>query len=141
MKTIILSTIIILLSSFTIVQPNSKTKPDPRLYEALSDNEISEMLSKNPFLIQYYNYFLDHSYKIIEQPKSANLNLPQVSISDIDSFNILLLKKKQKLKREWGIQTYYEIKGTNMVLVFISEKEFTQKLSKYLGKEDYAAKK
>jgi hypothetical protein len=141
MKTIILSTIIILLSSFTVIQPDSKTKPDPRLYEALSDSEISEMLSKNPFLIQYYNYFLDHSYKIIEQPKSANLELPEVAISNIKDFNILLLKKKQKLKREWGSQTYYEIKGTNMVLVFISEKEFTQKLNKYLSKEDYAAKK
>ena len=92
MKTIILSSIIILLSSFTIIQPNSTTKPDPRLYEALTDSEVSEMLAKNPFLIQYYNYFLDHSYKIIEQPKSANLKLPQVAITNIESFNILSLK-------------------------------------------------
>ncbi len=131
----------VLLTSFSILQPDSRTKPDPRLYEALSDGEITEMLSKNPFLIQYYNYFLDHSYKIIEQPKSANLDLPEVDISNIDKFNILVVKKEQKLKREWGTQTYYEIKGTNKVLVFISEKEFTQKLNKYIKKDDYAAKK
>lgn len=141
MRTIILSITIILLSSFTIIQPNSKTTPDPRLYEALSENEISEMSSKNPFLIQYYNYFLDHSYKIIEQPKSVNLKLPKVAISNIKDFNILLIKKEQKLRREWGTQTYYEIKGTNKVLVFISEKEFTQKLNKYINKGDFTAEK
>lgn len=110
------------------MQPSSTTQPDPRLFDALSESEIAEMQAKNPFLIQYYNYFLDHSYKIMNQPKSNQLDLPIVNIPNIDDFNILVIKKEQKLKRAWESQTYYQIKNTNKVLVFISEREFTEKL-------------
>lgn len=124
----------ILLSSFMLTQPDSKTEPDPRLFDALSESEIAEMQAKNPFLIEYYNYFLDHSYKIMNQPKSNQLDLPTVNIPNIDNFNILVLKKEQKLKRAWESQTYYTIKDTDKVLVFISEKEFTKKLNETVGK-------
>lgn len=134
MKTIILITLTALLSSFTVIQPDVKTTPDPRLYDALSESEVQEMLDKNPFLIQYYNYFLDHSYKIIAKPKSNQLELPMVVIPDTEDFNILLIKKKQKLKRDWENQTYYSIRGTDKVLVFISEKDFTKKLNEHIGR-------
>lgn len=134
MKTIILITLTVLLSAFTVRQPDVKTQPDPRLYDALSQAEVQEMLEKNPFLIQYYNYFLDHSYKIIAKPKSNQLDFPSVVISNMQDFNILVVKKKQKLKRNWENQTYYSIKGTDKVLVFISEREFTQKLNEHLGR-------
>ena len=116
------------------IQPQIKTKPDPRLYAALSQSEVNEMLDKNPFLIQYYNYFLDHSYKIISQPKNASLELPTVVITDMGNFNILVVKKEQKLKRAWENQTYYAIKNTDKILVFISEREFTQKLNEHIGR-------
>ena len=125
---------VLTLSSFTQTQPDTKTEPDPRLFDALSKTEIAEMQAKNPFLIQYYNYFLDHSYKIMNKPTNNQLNLPVVDIPNLNNFNILVLKKEQKLKRTWERQTYYTIKGTDKVLVFISEKEFTQKLNKFVGK-------
>lgn len=125
---------VLTLSSFTFTQPDTKTEPDPRLYDALSKSEIAEMQEKNPFLIQYYNYFLDHSYKIINQPKSKQLDLPSVIIPNIEDFNILLIKKQQKLKRTWESQTYYTIKDTDKVLVFMSEREFTQKLNESVGR-------
>lgn len=124
----------LMLASFTLAQPDMRTEPDPRLFDALSKSEIAEMQEKNPFLIQYYNYFLDHSYRIIDQPKSNQLNLPVVDIPNIDNFNILVVKKEQKLKRAWESQTYYTIKNTDKVLVFISEREFTQKLNEAVGK-------
>lgn len=134
MKILFITMLTILLSSFTLTQPGTKTEPDPRLFDALSKSEIAEMQAKNPFLIQYYNYFLDHSYKIMNQPKSNQLDLPTVDIPNIDSFNILLIKKEQKLKRAWESQTYYTIKDTDKILVFISEKEFTHKLNESVGK-------
>jgi hypothetical protein len=134
MKNLFLITITILLSSFSVLQPDVKTQPDPRLYDALSQAEINEMLDKNPFLIEYYNYFLDNSFKIIEQPKGKNLQFPGVIIPDMENFNILAVQKKQKLQRSWDSQTYYSIEGTNKVLVFISEREFTQRLNKRIGR-------
>lgn len=134
MKTFFFVTITFLLSSFSVLQPDTKTQPDPRLYDALSQKEINEMLDKNPFLIQYYNYFLDYSFKIIEQPKGKNLQLPVVIIPDMENFNILALQKKQKLQRSWENQTYYTIEGTNKILVFISEREFTQRLNEHIGR-------
>lgn len=125
----------------TTFQNARNVKPDARLYEALSDAEIAEMQSKNPFLISYYNYFLDHSYKIIDQPQNTKLDLPKVIIPNLNTFNILVLKKDQKLKREWATQTYYEIEGTKKVLVFISEREFTQKLNKHLGRDEGSTNK
>lgn len=134
MKTFFFITITFLLSSFSVLQPDNKTQPDPRLYDALSQSEINEMLDKNPFLIQYYNYFLDYSFKIIEQPKGKTLKLPVVVIPDVENFNILAIQKKQKLQRSWDNQTYYSIEGTNKILVFISEREFTQRLNEHIGR-------
>jgi hypothetical protein len=131
MKTFFLITVTVLLSSF-VSQPDEKTQPDPRLYDALSQSEVNEMLAKNPFLIEYYNYFLDNSFKIIEQPKGKKLELPTVVIPDIQHFNILVVQKGQKLQRNWDNQTYYSIKNTDKILVFISEKEFTQRLNKHI---------
>lgn len=133
MKTLLV-TMMVILSSFSVLQPDAKTEPDPRLYDALSKTEIAEMQARNPFLIQYYNYFLDHSYKIIKRPESNQLDLPEVDIPNINNFNILVLKKEQKLKRAWESQTYYSIKGTDKVLVFISEREFTHKLNEIVEK-------
>lgn len=134
MKTIIYFSIVVFLSSFTYVQLNTKTKPDPRLYEVLSKTEVNEMLDKNPFLIEYYNYFLDNSFKIIEQPKGKLLTLPTVVIPDVGRFNILEVQKKQKLERSWENQTYYSIEGTDKILVFISEREFKQRLNAHIGR-------
>jgi hypothetical protein len=134
MKTFFLITITVFLSSFSVLQPHTKTQPDPRLYDALSQAEINEMLDKNPFLIEYYNYFLDYSFKIIEQPKGKSVELPVVVIPDVENFNILSVQKKQKLQRSWDSQTYYSIKGTNKILVFISEREFTKRLNERTGR-------
>jgi hypothetical protein len=117
-----------------VLQLDNKTQPDPRLYDALSQAEINEMLDKNPFLIEYYNYFLDNSFKIIEQPKGKSLQFPPVIIPNIDNFNILAIQKKQKLQRNWDNQTYYCIEGTNKILVFISEREFTNQLNERIGR-------
>jgi hypothetical protein len=110
MKTFFLITVTVLLSSF-VSQPDEKTQPDPRLYD---------------------DYFLDNSFKIIEQPKGKKLELPTVVIPDIQHFNILVVQKRQKLQRNWDNQTYYSIKNTDKILVFISEKEFTQRLNKHI---------
>jgi|AntRauTorckE5430_2_1112549.scaffolds.fasta_scaffold02511_4 hypothetical protein len=134
MKTLFLITMTIFLSSFSGLQTDTKTHPDPRLYDVLSQSEINEMLDKNPFLIEYYNYFLDYSFKIIEQPKGKSVKLPVVVIPDVENFNILAVQKKQKLQRSWDNQTYYSIEGTNKVLVFISEREFTQRLNERIGR-------
>ena len=52
MKILFITMLTILLSSFTLTQPGTKTEPDPRLFDALSKSEIAEMQAKNPFLIQ-----------------------------------------------------------------------------------------
>jgi hypothetical protein len=136
MKTLLALLAFVLLSAF-VVTPKKTTRPDPRLYEVLTKSEIDKLLDKNPFVIQYYNYFLDHSYKILEQPEGQkNLSLPTVRIKDINNFNILAVKREQNLQRLWNSPTYYLIEGTTKVLVFIPDREFTKKLNEHIEAEE-----
>ena len=85
-------------------------------------------------MVEYYNFFLDHSYKILPNPPKKQLDLPKVIIKDLKNFNILAIQRQQNLKRGWKSPTYYEIENTDKILVLIPEKEFTQKLNQHLGR-------
>lgn len=117
-----------------IFAQKDNTEPDPRLYDVLTHVEVSKLLSNNPYMVEYYNYFLDHSYKILPTPKQKKLDLPTVIIKDLKNFNILSVQRKQHLKRGWKSPTYYQIENTNKILVLIPEKEFTHKLNVHLGR-------
>jgi hypothetical protein len=113
------------------------TTPDARISEVFTKEEVDFWQSNNTFLIQRYNYYLDNAWSIIEvdEAKLSAGNYPEVSISDLSKVNILLVEKENKVNRNFDRPTIYRIKGQNKLLVYLSEKEFSQKLNKALGRK------
>ncbi|MGB0861652.1 MAG: hypothetical protein ACPG19_02700 [Saprospiraceae bacterium] len=107
---------------------------DQRLYDVFDGDFLKKLQADKSFHLQYYNFSLDNSYQIIEIPKEKNMKLPKVKIKDLDKINILKLQKEQKLTKSLDSPTYYQIKGSNKVLMIRSEKDFAKRLNKHLGR-------
>lgn len=128
---------ILLLLSFPIwamAQQNTPPTADARLYDVFEANHIERLQEKNPYLINYYNYFLDHAYQIVDFPAGKNDQFPTVEIEDLENFNIIAIQKEQHLKRGGNHPTYYKIANANKLLIFYAETYFTKKLNQHLGR-------
>jgi glucose/arabinose dehydrogenase len=118
-------------------QSNGSVVPDSRLNKLYSTAQLEEMVVKNPFMIQRYNYYLDHAWRVVDLPAdkaSSASRYNKVVIEDLGNINILALIKDQKLKKSMDGPVYYLIEGTNKLLMIDGEKEFTKKLNKALGR-------
>jgi hypothetical protein len=69
LKNIIISCIALLV--YTTVSAQDTYKPDKRLSEVFSQKDLSQMESSKSELIPYYNYYLDHSYYVVDLKKAA----------------------------------------------------------------------
>lgn len=101
------------------------------LYDKAYLNRLKEI---NPFIIQRWNYYLDHAYYITDYPKGKGVTYPLVTIPDLENFNILLLEQEQGLSRNWHKIIVYHIKDTDKVLVYYSGKEFVNRLNKHYNR-------
>lgn len=45
---------------------NHSYSPDPRLYECMNRNYLQQLSNSKSELILYYNYYLNHSYYVVE---------------------------------------------------------------------------
>ncbi|MCP3929290.1 MAG: hypothetical protein GY705_09345 [Bacteroidetes bacterium] len=138
MKHLFFCTILIFFTLNLLAQSDKKEKPkiDNRLYEVYSENYLQRLQDENPFLIQRWNYYLDHAWYIIEYPnEKKDAGYPSIHISNLDDFNIILLEKENRLERDFKKRKIYKIETTNKVLVFYSGEEFNKKLNKHLGRE------
>ncbi len=124
------------LPIFVNAQTSHTSLPiDSRLYEAFDGEYLNTLSTSNPFLLQRWNYYLDHACYIVElPPEKSKADQPSVRIDDLNSFNIFLLEKSQNLKRDWNKRMVYKIENTNQALVFYSGVEFNQQLSEFLKK-------
>jgi hypothetical protein len=115
---------------------NVSTEPDSRLKEAFTQEEIAFWVVNNPFLIQRYNFYIDHVWTIIDVPadKLVGADYKEVQIADPTNFNFLVVEKDNKLVRQFDRSVTYRIKGHDKLLVLLSEKEFTNRLNKALGR-------
>ncbi len=69
LKNIFLS--LIALFIFTTISAQDIYKADKRLYDCFTADEISKMESTKSELIPYYNYYLNHSYYVVDLNKAA----------------------------------------------------------------------
>jgi len=106
--------------------------PDARLFEVYESSYIDQIQSSNPFLIQRWNYYLDHAYSVIEEKDAKPTEYPTVNITDLEHINILLLEKEQGLTHDFENPTVYRISGTNKLLVYKSGKQFNALFKKSL---------
>lgn len=127
--------LICLLPIITFAQQTSDNSPkvDKRLYEVFDQSYLNFLSEKNPFLIQYYNFFLDNAYQIVDKAPKQYDN-KEITIHNLDKINILEVCKKQSLKRGWDYIEVYPIANTNKLLVLYSEQELSKKLNVHLGR-------
>ncbi|MEM9884655.1 MAG: hypothetical protein AAF849_02100 [Bacteroidota bacterium] len=109
---------------------------DTRLSEVFELDYLERLQKENPFLIQRWNFYLDHAFYITKDDKLARNNYPSIRIDDLDNINILKLEKTQALKRKYQGESSYQIEGTDLVLVYHSAQSFNQKLNEYLGRKN-----
>jgi hypothetical protein len=62
---------IILLFVFTSLSAQNLSVPDKRLNDCFTQAELSKLVSEQPELIAYYNYYLDHSYYVVYLKKAS----------------------------------------------------------------------
>jgi len=104
------------LSSF------AQSNYDDRLLAKYSEDRISELQKDQPQIIDYYTYYLDHSYEIVDEATSGKSFQTDevVKIKDLNSFNILELG----LTMDRSASKVYKIKGTDKYLRLFSNQEF-----------------
>jgi len=95
---------------------------DERLLAKFSEARINELKVEQPQIIDYYTYYLDHSYEIVDEATSGKSFKSDkiVKIKDLDSFNILELG----LTMDRSSAKIYKIKGTDKYLRLFSNQEF-----------------
>lgn len=107
-------------------QAEPKVNIDERLYEVYDSDYLGRIQSAQPVLIQRWNFYLDNAWFITEHTAEKSAVFPEISIEDIDDFNIIKLIETQKLDRQMNSPTTYRIKGTTKLLVLRSEKQFAK---------------
>jgi len=113
----------------------SDITPDPKLIDALGQETVDFYAQNNPNLIVYYNFFLTHSYRIVEMPAEK--------MSEIETFPVMKLKEKFQNEKsdysEEGLKNLnilkynikidqaggaiYRLENTNKLVLFYSGKE------------------
>ncbi len=135
MKTIL--TLFLILPLFTIAQNNQKNTPipDERLLEVFDLEYIEHLQAKNPRMIEYFNYYLDFGYQLLDvhSDKINALSATSIALDDPNNLNILLLLQNLNLKKKFDTNQYFQINESNRVLCILSEKAFVKKLNAHLG--------
>lgn len=104
---------------------------DERLLSKFDAEQIQDLQAKNSPSIAYWTFYLDNSYEIVDLPagKSAE-EFEQVKIKDIDNFNILDLD----IDMARSTKKYFQIKGSDQILVLLSNEEFVARFNEYRSK-------
>lgn len=87
----------ILVFSTTYAQQNL---PDKRLKECFSSYEISELTSSNPELIEYYNFYMNNSYYVVDLKKAEK------EVTGIDIHTVSSRLSNQQTQGFFELKTY-----------------------------------
>ncbi len=100
---------------------------DPRLLSRYSEERIAELSDKQPATIEYWTYYLEHSYSIVDNAtgKSIETN-EEIKIKDFEKFNILDLD----IHMDRNKSKVYKIKGTDQYLLLKSNDQFSKEFSR-----------
>lgn len=109
-------------------------EPDTRLVDVYSKAYLVRLQTANPFLLQRWNFYLDNAFFVTENPADKGATYLSIEVADLDNINILLIEKEQKIHHDFKARTYYQIAGTNKMLVYRSGEEFRDALNEHLGR-------
>jgi hypothetical protein len=123
------------LSFLTHAQsPSTPVQIDDRLYEIYEEDYLSRLLQERPFLIQRWNFYLDHAYYLTNSEKALSGDYPTIVVKDTETINILSLMQAHQLVFDPKVETAYRIAGEEQVLVIQSSKRLIAALNKHLGR-------
>lgn len=116
-----------LITANTFAQSNH----DPRLIESHDIEYLDRLKSKSPAYYEKLNFYLDHSYSIIDfNEKKFTTKLKTIKVKDIDNINIFLVKEANDIHNDNIKRSYFRIKGTEKILVLEPMKQFNKSFNK-----------
>lgn len=106
----------------------SQTNYDKRLLAKFSQEQITDMAVNQRSILNYWTYYLDNGYKVVDVPSGKNMDeYPEITYKSAEKFNILKLNTQIS---NLG-QTYFRIKNSNQLLILDSSSHFIQKYNAY----------
>jgi hypothetical protein len=90
----------IALFMFTSINAQDNYKPDKRLSECFTSEELSQMVSSKSELIPYYNYYLNHSYYAV------NLKTAQKKVTGTDIHTVTERTNGKEAGAKFNMSTY-----------------------------------
>lgn len=118
------STILLVAIFFCGLALHAQESYDTRLEAKYSKEQLAKLQENESQAIDYWTYYLDNSYEIVDViPGKSAEGYEEIKIKNIDSFNILELG----IEMDRSTNKYYQIKGTNQMLVLLSNEKFVEK--------------
>lgn len=118
--------IILVLAGVTLnVSAQNPTDRDTRLADRFSKKELKSLSQEE---LNYWTFYLDNSYLIVDIPKEkpdavpASIKLPGLEKKDINVF-------KLGLNTHEFARDYFRIEGTDKMLVVLPQTEIDQKFN------------
>jgi hypothetical protein len=153
-KTLIMVFFTLIFFSIDAVSQNAKVKADSRLYQCYDSSYVHQMMTNNPPLVAYYNFYLDNSYYVVKlkQPKSVTgIDIHTVKINDdlakgktqyfcekifdASTFNVL---KYSFGTNDFNFTTYIW-KEAGIALVFLPRDKIAAAYKEYLKKNNISS--
>lgn len=101
---------------------------DKRLLAKYSESQLSDMTNNHSEVLNYWTFYLDNSYEIVEiEPGKDLSDYPEIRFSSPEKFNVLSLNAPM---HQIG-KTHFRIKNQNKLLVLDSNEEFIEKYNAY----------
>lgn len=116
---------------FTSVAVHAQTDFDKRLLAKFEEAQIQSLLEKNPEVIAYWTYFLDHGYEVVDIPSEKAESVTEVISLGRNKSNFNILATEVGTPGEHP--RYFRIAGTNQMLVVRSNDDFIQKFKAHTG--------
>lgn len=105
---------------------------DKRLLVKFSEEQVLKMKSEHPNVLEYWDFYLDHSYVIVDVPEGKSASeYPELKFKSADKFNILA----HDITMNSTVKKYYQLPGSNQMLVLLSSADFTKKFNEYRAKQ------
>ena len=119
---------ILFVSAMVVVNISliGQTSPDKRLYECFNQDEINQIIQQNPALIDYYNFYLDHSYYSVtlstsEKPVTGE-DIHLVSARKSDNGSMTYFSEKTYNKEKFNPLLYnFNLKKDSYVIYIWKE--------------------
>lgn len=109
----------------------SQTDFDKRLLAKFSQEQLTDMAANHPNILNYWTYYLDHSYEIVDIQAGKDVSeYPEIQFKSPEKFNIL---KVDATMKKVG-KTHFRIKNTNQLLILDSNTGFTKDYNAYRAK-------